>query len=75
MDKKNILSKRAAKNMFVSSIHRWMTNTIGKNHPEYVENFKIEKSSIFCELPSDFFDGFVVPEGTVVELKFVEKRS
>ena len=73
---KVILNAQSAKKEFVKSIHNWLMNTLDKNNKsEYKDNFKLQDASILCDIPSDYFDHFEIPEGLKIEIKFTVKKS
>ena len=75
MDKKE-LSAQATKAEFIKSIHNWLMNTLKQlGREEYQKCFKIEGSSIICELPDNYFDNYEIPSGTRIEMKFITKKS
>lgn len=75
-----VISSTKAKSEFVKSIYNWLMNTLKTNGnlEEYGHCFKIEGSSIMCELPSNFFNfginHFTIPENTKIEMKFISKK-
>lgn len=72
---KEMLSSAKAKAEFIRSIHKWLMRTLDENgNGQYKENFKIEGSSIMCDLPSNFFSAYDIPENTRIEMKFVSKK-
>lgn len=73
---KTLLTAQQTKKEFISSIHKWMMNTLESNgKSEYKGNFYIQDSSIMCELPTCYFDRFDIPEGMKIEMKFTVKKS
>lgn len=73
---KKDLSAQGLKMEFIKSIHSWLVDTLEKRgNGEYKDNFVVEGSSIMCHIPENFFANFNVPEGTVIEMKFVAKKS
>ena len=76
MEKKETLTAAKTKVEFIKSIHKWLMATLERNEKsEYKSCFTIEGSSIMCELPSNYFRDFNIPEGTKIEMKFVIKKS
>ena len=73
---KTLLTAQQTKKEFISSIHKWMMNTLESNgKSEYKGNFYIQDSSIMCELPTCYFDRFDIPKGMKIEMKFTVKKS
>lgn len=73
---KQLLTAQATKTEFQKSIHKWLQKTLNDNYGDkYNDIFKIEGSSIMCELPQEFFNNFDIPAGTKIEMKFVAKKS
>jgi len=73
---KEKLSPQAAKAEFIKSIHKWIGETLEKkNKQEYYDCFKIEGSSIMCELPEDYFNLYSIPSNLKIEMKFVVKKG
>jgi len=74
--KKEVLGVNQTKAEFVKSIHDWLMRTLKSlDREEYQKCFKIEGSSIMCELPDNFFDNYEIPSGTRIEMKFITKKS
>lgn len=72
---KKELSSTAAKAEFIKSIHSWLMKTLKQNDKEEYSNcFIIEGSSIMCYLPEIYFDKFIIPENTKIEMKFISKK-
>jgi hypothetical protein len=42
---------------------------------QYSDCFKIEGSSIICNLPPNYFNLYDIPENTKIEMKFITKKS
>ena len=61
--KKEVLGVNQTKAEFVKSIHGWLMRTLKSlDREEYQKCFKIEGSSIMCELPDNFFDNYEIIE-------------
>ena len=72
---KEKLSTQATKAEFVKSIHNWLMKTLETNgKAEYKDCFTIQGSSIMCNLPSNYFNLYEIPEGTRIEMKFIAKK-
>lgn len=70
-----IISATKAKSEFIKSIYKWMMTTLDNNgKSEYKNCFKLEGSSIMCELPTNYFTTFEIPAGTKIEMKFISKK-
>ena len=74
--KKEALGVNATKNMFVNSIYNWLIATLKKvGNGDYTDMFKIEGSSIICNVPTNYFSRYSIPEGTKIEMKFINKKG
>lgn len=72
MDKKAYTTQEA-KMAFMQSMYGYLQRTFAEHN---VPNFlTIEGSSIFVNLPSDFFTQYTVPENTRFEMKFIAKKA
>ena len=70
------LGVNATKNMFVNSIYNWLIATLKKvGNGDYTDMFKIEGSSIICNVPTNYFSRYSIPEGTKIEMKFINKKG
>lgn len=66
-------TKQEAKQAFVYSMYDYMTHTLAeRNIPNF---FHIEGSSIFVDLPTNYFTSYTTPEGMKIEIKFVAKKD
>lgn len=75
MEKKE-LTPAATKAEFIKSIYNWLMKTLEDNDfAEYKPCFKIEGSSIMCNLPEKYFNLYTIPTGTKIEMKFITKKS
>lgn len=75
MDKEK-LGPNATKAQFVKSIHRGLLKLLkDMGNEKYADCFKIEGSSIICNLPSNYFNLYDIPENTKIEMKFITKKS
>ena len=73
---KEVLNSTKAKAEFIQSIHHWLMLTLERNGKEEYKNcFTIEGSSIMCNLPTNYFNNFDIPNGTKIEMKFISKKS
>ena len=73
---KKALNATQTKTEFIKSIHHWLDLTLQRNGtPECIKYFTIEGSSIMCQLPTNYFNDFDIPEGTKIEMKFISKKS
>ena len=73
---KEKLSAQAAKVEFAKHFHRYMINSLKQNGNEGYSNcFRIEGSSIMCDLPVNFFNDYIIPEITRIEIKFIVKKA
>lgn len=73
---KETLSSTAAKSQFIDSIYNWLMRTLDeKGNGQYKECFQKEGSSIICSLPDNYFNNYVVPHGTKIEMKFISKKG
>lgn len=71
---KEKISATAAKAKFVESIYSWLIATLKKvGNGDYKDMFTIEGSSIMCNLPSNYFSRYEIPEGMRIEMKFIKK--
>jgi hypothetical protein len=50
-----------------------MLKTKGKE--EYNDCFKVEGSSIMCNLPQEYFAAFEIPKDVKIEMKFILKKT
>ena len=74
--KKEALGANATKSMFVSSIYNWLIATMKKvGNGDYTDMFKVEGSSIICNLPDNYFSRYSIPAGTKIEMKFIAKKG
>ena len=74
--KKEVLTVQAAKNEFVKHFYRYIMKSLKQNgNEQYSECFKMEGSSIICNLPENFFTDYVIPTDTKIEIKFIAKKS
>ena len=73
---KKELSAQGAKSEFVRSIHEFMMHMLKtKGKEEYNTCFRIEGSSIMCDLPQEYFAAFDIPKGVKIEMKFILKKN
>ena len=73
---KETLNANKTKAEFIKSIHYWLMRTLEQNNKSEFKNcFTIEGSSIMCELPSNYFNLFDIPENTKIEMKFISKKT
>ena len=73
---KEKLGPAATKAEFVKSIHRGLLKILkDMGNEQYSDCFKIEGSSIICNLPPNYFDLYDIPENTKIEIKFITKKS
>ena len=73
---KETLNANKTKAEFIKSIHHWLMRTLEQNNKSEFKNcFTIEGSSIMCELPSNYFNLFDIPENTKIEMKFISKKT
>ena len=76
MSEKRTLNANETKSEFIQSIHKWLLDTLERvGNGAYKSCFKIEGSSIICDLPPEYFSHFNIPVNTKIEMKFVTKRS
>lgn len=74
--KKESLTPQQTKTNFIKSIHNWLMATLEqRGKEEFKECFKIDGSSIMCRLPSCYFALYDIPEDTVIEMKFIVKKT
>lgn len=74
--KKKELSAQSAKTEFINSIYGWLMRTLkDMGNEQYQPCFHIEGSSIMCDLPDNYFNKFIIPSGTKIEMKFIVKKS
>lgn len=73
---KEMLSTQATKKKFIESVYGGLLQILKNNGKEQYSNmFSIEGSSIMCDLPSNYFNIYDIPEGTRIEMKFVAKKG
>ena len=76
MSEKRTLNANETKSEFVKSIHNWLLDTLDRvGNGAYKSCFKIEGSSIICDLPPEYFTHFNIPANTKIEMKFITKRN
>ena len=69
------LTATATKSKFIESIYSWLIATLKlAGNGDYSNIFKVEGSSIICNIPDDYFQGFAIPEGVKIEMKFISKK-
>lgn len=74
--KRETLGVNTTKNMFINSIYNWLIATLKKvGNGDYVDTFKIDGSSIICNLPDNYFARYSIPAGTKIEMKFITKKG
>lgn len=73
---KKEISAQCAKSEFVRSIHEFMMYMLKtKGKEEYNDCFKVEGSSIMCNLPQEYFAAFEIPKDVKIEMKFILKKN
>lgn len=71
-----ILNVTQTKQKFLDSIYRGLMRLLEENgKPEYKDCFYIEGMSIMCNVPDDYFDNYAIPQGTKIEMKFINKKG
>ena len=69
---KKVYSAQEAKKAFMLSMYNYLQNTLQERDvPNF---FTIEGSSIFVDLPENFFTMYEIPKGMRIEMKFVAKK-
>ena len=75
-NKKEVLSSTATKAHFVDSIYKWLMRTLDEvGNGEYKDCFQKDGSSIICSLPDNYFHQYLIPHGTKIEMKFINKKG
>lgn len=73
---KQKLNAQATKKEFVKSIYKFLQETLKRNGNEsYLGMFTATDSSIMCKLPQEYFSAFDIPEDTLIEMKFISKKT
>lgn len=71
-NKKKVYSAQEAKKAWMRSIYTHLENILKER--EIPNFFTIEGSSIFGDLPENFFTQYDIPPGTRIEMKFIVKK-
>lgn len=73
--KKEKLGQQAAKKKFVESVCRNLNELLRLNkHEDRIGMFSVQDSSIFCDIPADFFRDYEIAPMRI-EMKFVVKKG